>query len=127
MQNATMQTRDWSFLLTESPGNISRQNIIIPSGTGKVPAGTVLGELTASPGKFVPSPDVETAGLEGAEVATAILGGSVDATSSDVGAAAIFKIADVKLPVLAFDASVDDETKTNAKVAQLNAVGIRAL
>jgi len=38
---------------------------------------------------------------------------------------AIDRDAEAKLPMLSFDASVDDQTKTDAKVAQLNAVGIR--
>lgn len=126
MENATMQTRNLSFLLSEGSGRISRAQATIPSGTGKVAAGTVIGELTAAAGSFVPSPDAETVGSEGAEIAKAILAYSVDATSADVEVTIIDRDAEAKLPMLTFDASVDDETKTAAKVAQLNAVGIRA-
>lgn len=126
MENATMQTRNLAFLLSEGPGRISRAQATIPSGTGKVAAGTVIGELIAAAGSFVPSPDAETVGSEGAEVAKAILAYSVDATTADVEVTIIDRDAEAKLPMLTFDASVDDETKTAAKVAQLNAVGIRA-
>lgn len=126
MENVTMQTRNLSFLLSEAAGRRSRAQATIPAGTGVVEAGTVIGELTAAAGSFVPSPAAETVGSEGAEVATAILGYSVDATSADVEVTIIDRDAEAKLPVLKFDASVDDETKTAAKVAQLNAVGIRA-
>jgi hypothetical protein len=127
MDSATMQTRNLAFLLSEGPGRVSRGIGTIPSGTGKVPAGTVIGELTAVSGNFVPSPHAETAGVEGAEIATAILAYGVDATTADVEVTIIDHApVDAKLPMLTFDASVDDETKIAAKVAQLNAVGIRA-
>jgi len=126
MNSETMQTRNLAFLLSEGSGRISRAQATIPSGTGKVSAGTVIGELTASPGSFVPSPNGATVGIEGAEVAKAILAYSVDATSADVDVAIIDRDAEAKLPMLTFEASVDDEAKTAAKVAQLNAVGIRA-
>lgn len=121
-----MQARNLAFLLSEAAGRRSRAQATIPAGTGKIEAGTVIGQLTASTGHFVPSPVAEVVGLEGAEVATAILGYSVDATDVDVEVAIIDRDAEAKIPMLIFDASVDDETKTAAKVAQLNAVGIRA-
>lgn len=126
MQNATMQTRNLSFLLSEAARRRSRAQATIPSGTGKVAAGTVIGELTAAAGSFVPSPDAETAGIEGAEVAKGVLAYGVDASTVDVEVTIIDRDAEAKLPMLTFDASVDDETKIAAKVAQLNAVGIRA-
>ena len=126
MTTKSMPARDLAFLMTESNGNLSRNSITIPSGTGEVVAGTVLGELTTTAGHYVPSPDVETVGIEGAETATAILGYYIDATDQDVEVAVVDKDAEVKLGSLLFDASVDDEPKTAAKIAQLNAVGIRA-
>ncbi len=127
MGSATMQTRNLAFLLSEGPGCVSRGIATIPAGTGKVPAGTVIGELTAVSGNFVPSPHAETVGIEGAEVAKAILAYAVDATKADVEVTIIDHApVEAKLPMLNFDASVDDETKIAAKVEQLNAVGIRA-
>ena len=126
MDNSTMQTRNLSFLLSEGSGRISRATATIPSGTGIVAAGTVIGELTADAGKFVPSPTAEVVGKEGAEVAKAILAYSVDATDVDVDVTIIDRDAEAKILMLTYDASVDDDAKIAAKVAQLNAVGIRA-
>lgn len=127
METKTRAPRDWAFLRAELPHNLSRQNVIIPAGTGKVLAGTVIGELTASEGHFVPSPAAVVEGKEGAEAAVAVLGASVDATSDDQMGVAVCRIADVMAEGLAFDASVDDETKNAAKMAQLKAAGIRAV
>ena len=126
MSHKVLKARDLAFLLSEGPGQISRNSVTIPAGTGKVGAGTPIGELTATAGHFVPSPNALVVGIEGAEVATAILGYSVDATDADVEVVAIDRDAEVKMPMLTFDASVDDQAKIDAKIAQLNAVGIRA-
>ena len=126
MSHKVLKARDLAFLLSEGPGQISRNSVTIPAGTGKVGAGTPIGELTATAGHFVPSPNALVVGIEGAEVATAILGYSVDATDADVEVVAIDRDAEVKLPMLTFEASVDDQAKIDAKIAQLNAVGIRA-
>ena len=124
METSTMKPRALAFLLSEANGQRSRDTAIIPSGTGKVTAGTVLGALTANAKHFVPSPDAETVGKEGAEVASAILAYGVDATDVDVEVAIIARDAEAKLPMLSFDASVNDQTKTDAKIAQLKAATI---
>lgn len=124
MENATMQTRNLAFLLSEAAGRRSRSILTIANGAGKLAAGTVLGKVTAT-GAYVPAPDAEVVGKEGAETAVAILAYGVDATEQAVEVTAIDRDAETKLAMLSFDASVDDQTKTDAKVAQLNAVGIR--
>lgn len=124
MENATMQTRNLAFLLSEAAGRRSRSIVTIANGAGKLAAGTVLGKVTAT-GEYVPAPAAEVVGKEGAETATAILAYGVDATDQAVEVTAIDRDAEAKLPMLSFDASVDDQAKTDAKVAQLNAVGIR--
>ena len=124
MENATMQTRNLAFLLSEAAGRRSRSIVTIANGAGKLAAGTVLGKVTAT-GEYVPAPAAEVGGKEGAETATAILAYGVDATDQAVEVTAIDRDAEAKLPMLSFDASVDDQAKTDAKVAQLNAVGIR--
>lgn len=124
METATMQTRNLAFLLSEAAGRRSRSIVTIANGAGKLAAGAVLGKVTAT-GEYVPAPDVETVGVEGAETAVAILAYGVDATDQAVEATAIDRDAEAKLPMLSFDASVDDQAKTDAKVAQLSAVGIR--
>ncbi|KII12708.1 hypothetical protein OO25_17020 [Phaeobacter sp. S60] len=115
-----------SFLNTPSNGNLSLDNGIVPAGTGKVEAGTVMGKLTANKKHFVPSPHAEVAGVEGAEVACAVLAYGVNATTSDVEVSFVDRDAEVKLPMLAYHASVDDQAKMDAKIEQLDAVGIRA-
>ena len=124
MENATMQTRNLAFLLSEAAGRRSRSIVTLANGAGKLAAGTVLGKVTDT-GEYVPAPAAEVVGKEGAETATAILAYGVDATDQAVEATAIDRDAEAKLPMLSFDASVDDQAKTDAKVAQLNAVGIR--
>ena len=124
MENATMQTRNLAFLLSEAAGRRSRRIVTIANGAGKLAAGTVLGKVTAT-GEYVPAPAAEVVGKEGAETAVAILAYGVDATDQAVEVTAIDRDAEAKLPMLSFDASVDDQAKTDAKVAQLNAVGIR--
>lgn len=125
MENATMQTRNLAFLLSEAAGRRSRSIVTIANGAGKLAAGTVLGKVTAT-GEYVPAPAAEVVGKEGAETAMAILAYGVDAADQAVEVTAIDRDAEAKLPMLSFDASVDDQAKTDAKVAQLNAVGIRA-
>ncbi|KPD11568.1 head decoration protein [Phaeobacter sp. 11ANDIMAR09] len=124
MENATMQTRNLAFLLSEAAGRRSRSIVTIANGAGKLAAGTVLGKVTAT-GEYVPASDAEVVGKEGAETAVAILAYGVDATDQAVEVTAIDRDAEAKLPMLSFDASVADQPKTDAKVAQLNAVGIR--
>ena len=111
-------------ILREANGTRSRDNIIIPAGTGVVAAGTVLGEITAAPGTFVPSPNASTGGIEGAEMAKAINIHEVDATDRDVSVAALSRDAEVNGSCLEFEATVDDDTKKDAKATQLAAVGL---
>jgi hypothetical protein len=111
-------------ILREANGTRSRDNIIIPSGTGVVAAGTVLGAITANPGMFVPSPAALTGGIEGAEVAKAINIHAVDAIDRDISVAALTRDAEVNGSCLVFEATVDDDTKKNTKAAQLAAVGL---
>jgi hypothetical protein len=124
MENATMQTRNLSFLLSEAAGRRSRSIVTIANGAGKLEAGTVLGKVTDS-GEYIPSTDAEVVGKEGAETAVAILAYGVDATDQAVEVTAIDRDAEAKLPMLSFDASVDSQTEIDAKVAQLDAAGIR--
>lgn len=124
MENVSMPTRSLSFLLSEATGHRSRSVVTIASGSGKLAAGTVLGKITSG-GKYVAAPAAEVVGKEGAETAVAILAYGVDATDADAEAVVIDRDAEAKLPMLSYDASVDNQAKTDAKVAQLDAVGIR--
>ncbi|TIL81576.1 MAG: head decoration protein [Mesorhizobium sp.] len=123
----TMGPRALAFILSEQEGvgEISREVVTILSGAGVLDPGTVLGQVTASK-KYIPSPNAQVVGREGAETASAILAYGVDATSADVEAVVIKRIAAVKKPMLIYDASVNDDTKKAAKLAQLAAVDIIA-
>ncbi|AXS39260.1 head decoration protein [Breoghania sp. L-A4] len=125
MDIKTEGARDLGFVLSLASGKRSLDTITIASGAGRLESGTVLGRITAS-GKFITSPNAEVVDIEGAEIATAILGYGVDATDSDVEAVVVDGDAEVKEPMLVFDASVDDATKIAIKVEQLRAVGIKA-
>lgn len=108
------------FIMSEAPGQQSRDNIVIASGAGVVKPGTVLGLVTAS-GKYVPSP---ATGSDGSQTGVAICIYGVDATSADVKVAAITRGAEVNGKTLEYAASVDDAAKKAAKATQLKAVGI---
>lgn len=125
MSKTKMKARALAFLLSEANGNRSRNEGVIDTGAGVVEAGTVLGKVTAT-GKYVPSPHAQVVGIEGAETAVAILGYGVDASTGDMPCVVVDLDAEVKLPMLKFDASIDDQAKTDAKLAQLATVGIRA-
>ncbi|WFP74506.1 head decoration protein [Mesorhizobium sp. WSM4906] len=123
----TIGPRNLAFVLSEQEGNgeISREVVTILSGAGKLEPGSVLGQVTASK-KYILSPNAQVVGKEGAETASAILAYEVDATSADVDAVVIKRIAAVKKSMLIYDASVNDDTKKAAKLAQLVAVDIIA-
>ncbi len=122
MVTAIENPRALAFILSESGGYLSRDTVTIASGAGKLNAGTVLGKLTSG-GKYVVSPDT---GADGSQVAIAVLPYPGDPTSADVAAVVIANDAEVKNPMLIFDASVSDSTKRNAKLTQLRAVNIKA-
>ncbi|MBB5703598.1 hypothetical protein FHS76_003505 [Ochrobactrum daejeonense] len=126
MENKVMGPRPLEFILHEGDGHISRDVVTVPSGTGLIKPGTVLGELTATPGRFIPSPDAEVVGKEGAETAKAIACYAIDATAQDAEAVVINVHAEVKTSLLVFDASVNDAAKQAAKLEQLRAVHIKA-
>lgn len=125
LETKTEGARNLAFVLSEGNGKISRDVVTIASGAGKLEAGTVLGRITASE-KYVASPDAEIVGKEGAETAMAVLAYRVDATSEDVEAVVIARHAEVKEPMLVFDASVDNASKIAAKLEQLSAATIIA-
>ncbi|MGM3109726.1 head decoration protein, partial [Bacillus cereus group sp. BC307] len=65
--------------------------VTIASGSGKLFAGMVLGKITAS-GKYKP---YDNDNADGSQTAAAILVYDVDATSADVAAVAIVRLAEV--------------------------------
>ena len=125
MDTKTMGPRALAFVLSEGNGLISREVGTVLSGSGKLDAGTICGQITASK-KFISSPAAEVVGKEGAETANAVLAYPVDATDADVEAVFITRLSEVKTPMLIYDASVNDATKKAAKLAQLAAATIIA-
>jgi len=123
LDKKTEGPRALAFVLSEGNGSISRDTVTILSGSGVLDPGTVLGMVTASK-KYTSSPNAEVVGKEGAETARAVLAYGVDATAADVDAVVIARHAEVKIPMLIFDASVNDNTKKAAKRAQLAAADI---
>jgi hypothetical protein len=112
---------DGNFILSEdAEGRLSRDQIVIASGAGKLLPGTVLGQVIASR-KFVPSPENAA---DGSETASAILVGQVDATASDVVAVGVMRHAEVSRHGLRYEATVDDDPKKSTKWDQLRAAGI---
>ena len=125
LETKTEGARNLAFVLSEGNGKISRDVVTIASGAGKLEAGTVLGRITASE-NYIASQDAEIVGKEGAETAMAVLAYRVDATSEDVEAVVIARHAEVKEPMLVFDATVDNASKIAAKLEQLSAATIIA-
>jgi hypothetical protein len=108
------------FLMTEANGHRSRDAVTIASGAGVLQPGTLLAKVTAT-GKYVQAVD---SAADGSQTAVAVLLYKVDATSADVVVAAITRAAEVNGKCLSYDASVNNGTKINTKIAQLAAVTI---
>lgn len=123
METKSMGPRNLGFVLSEANGMRSYETVTIAAGAGKLVAGTVLGIVTASE-KYIPSPNAEVIGSEGAETATAILAYGADATDDDVEAVIFARDGEVKSAFLVFDDSVDDATKIGAKHSQLATANI---
>ncbi|CAK0768890.1 Bacteriophage lambda head decoration protein D [Gammaproteobacteria bacterium] len=104
----TEPQRPFEFVLTEGDGTISRDTVTIASGNGELPAGMVLGKITAS-GKYAPYDNTAATGIE---VARSVLLEPVDATSSDVSGAVLIRLAEVKTSALQWDAANDAAAKT---------------
>jgi hypothetical protein len=99
-----------AFIKSEANGDLSRETIVVLSGSGKLLAGTVMGKITAS-GKYKPYDD---GNADGSEVAAAILIYDIDATSADVTTIAVFRLAEVWTSRLAWAATVGAGEKTTA-------------
>ena len=102
--------------------NYSREVVTLLAGAA-YPVGAVLGQITAS-GKYTISP---ATGSDGAETAAAVLLYATDAAAADATGIVLARgPAIVSRAGLVFDASVDDATKTAAKIGQLADAGIVA-
>ena len=107
----------------ESDPDYTRETVTLKAGTS-YPLGAVLGRITAT-GVYAFSPAASTTGLEGAEIACAVLLHPVAASATDTQAVILARgqviVAD---RALAFDASVTDAAAQSLKHQQLAAHGI---
>ena len=107
----------------ESDPDYTRETVTLKAGTA-YPLGAVLGRITAD-GKYTFSPAASTTGIEGAEIANAVLLHPVAASATDTQAVILARgqviVAD---RALAFDASVTDAAAQSLKHQQLAAHGI---
>lgn len=108
-----------AFLKSEANGDLSRDVVTVLSGTGKLPAGMVLGRITAS-GKVRPYDNDAT---DGSQTAIGVLLYDVDATSSDVAAVAIVRQAEVFADRLQWASTVAVGERSPAYV-ELAAAGV---
>ncbi len=105
----------------EDEGTYSRDTVVIASGAGVLDFGTVLGKITAS-GKYKKHTNGAS---DGTETAVAVLISRVDATSVDVAEAIVIaRHAEVVRQGLIWDASVNNDAKKDAAIAQLLTKGI---
>lgn len=101
----------------------SRETVTLKAGIA-YPLGAVLGRVTAT-GLYALSPAATTTGLEGAEIACAVLLTPVAVSSTDSQALALVRgPAIVADRALAFDAAVADAAALSFKHQQLAAHGI---
>ena len=107
----------------ESDPDYTRETVTLKAGTAH-PLGAVLGRITAT-GVYASSPAASTTGIEGAEIACAVLLHPVAASATDTQAVILARgqviVAD---RALAFDASVADAAAQSIKHQQLAAHGI---
>jgi hypothetical protein len=108
------------FLISEARGHRSRHQGVVASGSGKVLAGTVMGQITASK-KFKP---LDPAAVDGSQTGGGILYGDVDATSADKQAAFIVRDAEVNLGELVWGAGVTTQAQKDAVFVTFNAVSL---
>jgi len=99
------------FFLSEADGSLSRDNIKIPAGTGKIETGTVLGKITAN-GKFVPHNPGAT---DGSQTAKAIILHNVEVPDDeDLEVAAFTRNCEVKGVCLVLHESITTDAEKQA-------------
>ncbi|KKX24344.1 hypothetical protein YH62_27585 [Rhizobium sp. LC145] len=108
-------------MVSEANGYRSREQAVIASGSGKLDAGAVLAQVTASK-KYVP---FNPAGADGSQTAVAILYEGCDATLADARRTVTARDTEIHADVLVWGAAVTDLQKT-AALAALAALGIVA-
>lgn len=115
MQPLIEKNHPFTFVLSEDEFGASRDNIVVASGAGVLEPGAVLGKVTAS-GKFK---EYAPGAADGSQYAAGILGYRVDATSEDVEAVAIVRLAQVKLDCLVWGSDVTTQGHKDTGIAAL--------
>jgi hypothetical protein len=108
-----------SFIVSEANGYRSREALVVASGSGKLPAGTVMGRLTAS-GKLTP---YTPGASDGSQVFAAITYEAIDATAADVKVTGMVRDCEVQRAALSFAGTPTDSQKA-AAYTSMAAVGI---
>ena len=110
-------------LKREFDPNYNRELVTLVQGMS-YPVGAVLGKVSAT-GQYTLSPLSSPTGLEGAELACAVLLETIDATHAQMPALAVVRgpviVSDTKL---IFDTSIDNPDKHIIKHQQLAAFGL---
>lgn len=121
VSNYPALSSDW--LRHELDSRLYREEVTILAGAGVLPTGTVVGKITAT-GKY--KRHVNGAS-DGTQTAAGVLLNAVDASGgSDVKGVIVTGQAEIVALMLSWDASVNDNTKKNAALASLAALGIKA-
>ena len=114
------ETRGRGFhLVSEAKGHRSREAITIDANAGDLVVGTILGELTASPGVFVL---LDPGAADGSEVAAAVLYDRVVDDAAEQPAVAHVRDCEVNSNELNFGGADAGEIAT--ATGQLEALGI---
>lgn len=126
MSTKTEGQHTGEFLVSESPGHISRQQVTVTvAAETTLAAGTVLGRLTAT-GKYVP---YDNSGSDGSETAYGVLYGEIEnegLAPADFDGVVVNFGAEVKKSALQWAAGLVDADKDAAYVDFLER-GIKAL
>jgi Bacteriophage lambda head decoration protein D len=119
MTTFTEVVHPFEFLLSESPGQYSRDNATLVSGQN-LGAGSVLGKISAS-GKYAV---YNNSGSDGTQTAVAILCEAVNASAADQPCAIISRDAEVKGSSLVWPSTGSPTVDKPAGIVDLAAVGI---
>jgi hypothetical protein len=107
------------YIVSESHGYRSREQVVIASGAGELKPGAVLGRITSS-GKYT---ELDPDGADGSEAAAAILYEGCDATSSDVRRTVTARDTEVHAAVLVWPTGITDNER-NTALGELADLGI---
>jgi hypothetical protein len=99
-----------AHLVSEANGYRSRESLVVKSGSGKLPAGTLLGKLDAD-GKFKPYTPGAT---DGSQTVAAVSFEAIDATAADVNVTGHVRDCEMQRAMLKFVGAVDAAGKALA-------------